>query len=372
MAKKKAETNISKEDVLALWTRRFSNMLSSGVSIISALRSLEEEETSYGLREITHSIADKVQEGSTIYEALENFPEYFDDYYIGSVKMGECGGILDVTFRRFVERMEKGINIPRPVEKDKLSRAELSEWCWCFGTFLSGGTPLLSALESLTGLGHTVLREVTRRMHQEVSAGYPLLTPSSEVSEGKPKSVMLYFPGIFTPTLRNLIRVGLIAGNLDQMMMLASEQIANEAKLEAEGKLPMLSALPDETLPPAPFEEPGVQPPVVRRVNDLFIAAFNADAGEMQLIPGGGGNGNAQIIKEGKCIQTIPLEDYSQAISRIKIMAEIDPLTKDERSGTIYVRHEGKDYEVLVRSMPSHLGKLLWLSIRKGTKAVQM
>lgn len=363
---RKQEAARSLRDELALWTRRFATTIAEGVPLFSALAALEEEETSFRFRDISREIRDRLSRGEQMSDAMRARPEVFDEGYIGSVRAGEIGGILDQTMKRMAERMEQGLALPSGLGEEQVSRAELAEWCWRFGHMLSAGVPLLVALETLSEFGHPALREIARRMREEAGAGSPLALTQAELRSGKPRPVIYSYPGLFGPVMRQLLTIGVNHASLDAMLARAAGLLDYEAKLEAQGKLPPLCALPGEA--PEPPERRAEEHPVVKQVNAVLVSAFRAGAEGIELRATKEERGEAVVMKEGGAIETIPLDDYASAVRRVRIMAGIDPFSRDDRHSTIHVRHEGNEYEVFVRSFPEPL----WLRIRKDTGAVQL
>lgn len=87
-------------------TRQLSILLSSGVSLIDALQSLSAEHKG-SAREMLITIRESVAGGSGFYRSLEDFGDYFPDFYVTMVQAGEQSGTLDRVLVRLADFLEK-------------------------------------------------------------------------------------------------------------------------------------------------------------------------------------------------------------------------------------------------------------------------
>ena len=65
------------------------------------------------LKNISATVADDVETGSSLSESLARHPKAFDKLYVNMVRAGEAGGILDVILQRLASFMEKAEAIKR-------------------------------------------------------------------------------------------------------------------------------------------------------------------------------------------------------------------------------------------------------------------
>ncbi|NPA40382.1 MAG: type II secretion system F family protein [Thermodesulfobacteria bacterium] len=92
---------------LANFTRQFAVMLESGLNIVKSLDILMEQQKNPYLREIIKDIKYKVETGSSLSEALQEYPNVFDKLYIHMIKAGESSGNLDMVLNRLATYLEK-------------------------------------------------------------------------------------------------------------------------------------------------------------------------------------------------------------------------------------------------------------------------
>lgn len=105
-----------KEEDLLLFTRKFSAMIEAGLSIVPALKMLQTQSENPELAKIIENIVDKVNAGIPLSNALENYPELFDNIYINLTKAGEASGSLDIFLKKISINLEKKMKIVRALK----------------------------------------------------------------------------------------------------------------------------------------------------------------------------------------------------------------------------------------------------------------
>ncbi len=92
---------------LVLFTRQLSSMLTSGLTLIQALRILKDQMQNATMQEVVDSIMGDVQEGKPLSTALTKYPDFFSPIYISLIKAGESSGFLDKILLRLADNLEK-------------------------------------------------------------------------------------------------------------------------------------------------------------------------------------------------------------------------------------------------------------------------
>ena len=87
---------------LILFTKQFRTMLRAGVSIIKLLQVLERQTENLNLKNIAASMAQDIQEGSSLYDAFKKHPQAFSNLYCGMVRAGESSGALPDILDRLI------------------------------------------------------------------------------------------------------------------------------------------------------------------------------------------------------------------------------------------------------------------------------
>jgi type IV pilus assembly protein PilC len=91
---------------LALISRMLATMLSAGLPVIRALAILQEQTRNKILKKIIFQIANDIERGYALHEALERHPKCFSSVYVNLVKAGEQSGVLARVLNRLGEYLE--------------------------------------------------------------------------------------------------------------------------------------------------------------------------------------------------------------------------------------------------------------------------
>ena len=83
--------------------RHLANLLQSGMPILRALGTLQEQATNPKVRAMMEDLHDSVEHGSSFAEALDRHPNIFPPMYVNLVRAGETGGMLDEVLWRIVD-----------------------------------------------------------------------------------------------------------------------------------------------------------------------------------------------------------------------------------------------------------------------------
>lgn len=100
---------------LTAFTRQLSTLQDAGLPILRSLRILEQQEKPGLMRVTLRTVADDVEAGTTLSEAMSRHPKVFDRLYVNMVAAGEAGGVLDVILQRLADFMEKAQKLRRKV-----------------------------------------------------------------------------------------------------------------------------------------------------------------------------------------------------------------------------------------------------------------
>lgn len=100
---------------LAITTRQLSTLISAGMPLVEALRSLSEQTENTRLKSIVAEVSDQVNEGSTFADGLKEFPRVFPRLYVNMVASGEASGTLDMVLERLADLLEGQAILKRKV-----------------------------------------------------------------------------------------------------------------------------------------------------------------------------------------------------------------------------------------------------------------
>ena len=96
------------------FTQQLSTLQDAGLPIVRSLKILTEQQKG-ALKSILASIADDVENGATLSEAMARHPKAFDRLYVNMVQAGEAGGVLDVILQRLAVFMDKSQRLKRRI-----------------------------------------------------------------------------------------------------------------------------------------------------------------------------------------------------------------------------------------------------------------
>src|SRR5712692_1211007 len=100
---------------LAVFTRQFSVMIDSGLPLVQCLEILSSQQENKGFAKALAGVRGSVEAGSTLANALRQYPKAFDTLYTNMVEAGETGGILDTILQRLSSYIEKAVKLRRAV-----------------------------------------------------------------------------------------------------------------------------------------------------------------------------------------------------------------------------------------------------------------
>jgi len=94
----------------AMATRQLSTLVSAGVPLVEALSALVQQTEHRGLKNVFAQVRDKVNEGSSLADALISTGK-FDNLYISMVRAGEASGALEAVLDRIADYLEDQVRL---------------------------------------------------------------------------------------------------------------------------------------------------------------------------------------------------------------------------------------------------------------------
>ena len=101
---------------LQVFARQFATMIASGVSVVAALVTLEEQTDDKYLAEVIADVRSEVEGGVVLSKALARHPKVFSRLFVAMVEAGESSGTLDTVLDRVAVQIEKETQIKRRVK----------------------------------------------------------------------------------------------------------------------------------------------------------------------------------------------------------------------------------------------------------------
>ncbi len=101
---------------LSVFCRQFSTMIDAGVSLVRALDVLGEQTQNPKLRRMILDIQQEVESGQTLSKSMSKYPKTFNNLFIGLIRAGEVGGVLEEALQRLSGFLEKDMELRRKVK----------------------------------------------------------------------------------------------------------------------------------------------------------------------------------------------------------------------------------------------------------------
>jgi len=99
------------------FARQLSTLQDAGLAILRSLRILEQQYKGGKMKRIIGYVADDIEGGATLSEALGKFPKVFNRLFVNMIAAGEVGGVLDIILLRLADFLEKSQKLKANVRK---------------------------------------------------------------------------------------------------------------------------------------------------------------------------------------------------------------------------------------------------------------
>jgi type IV pilus assembly protein PilC len=96
---------------LAIFSRQFASMTSSGLTLLRSLGILEDQTVKPKLKAAVTQVRADVQAGTTLSNAMSQHPDHFPPLMVNMIKAGETGGFLDEALSRVARMYEADANL---------------------------------------------------------------------------------------------------------------------------------------------------------------------------------------------------------------------------------------------------------------------
>ncbi|MFH1372161.1 MAG: type II secretion system F family protein [Planctomycetota bacterium] len=146
--------------VITEFAGELATLQEAGLPILASLRSLQEQEKSRTFKKIIGGIADDIEGGVTLSEAMAWYPGCFDRLFVGMIAAGEKGGVLELILVRIAEFMEKAERLKSRVKSAMIYPSVVLGFA--FGVTLFLMTFVIPRLESILTESGRELNVLTR------------------------------------------------------------------------------------------------------------------------------------------------------------------------------------------------------------------
>ncbi|HEX2327798.1 MAG TPA: type II secretion system F family protein [Candidatus Angelobacter sp.] len=101
---------------LAVFFRQFSVMIDAGLPLVQCLEILAANQENLFFQKCLTGVRQSVEGGSTLSNAMRQYPKIFDDLTTNMIEAGEAGGILDTILQRLALYVEKNVKLKSAVK----------------------------------------------------------------------------------------------------------------------------------------------------------------------------------------------------------------------------------------------------------------
>ena len=101
---------------IAIFFRQFSVMIDAGLPLVQCLEILAANQENQAFQKTLTGVRTTVEGGSTLANAMRQYPKIFDDLSTNMIEAGETGGILDIILQRLAQYVEKAVKLKGAVK----------------------------------------------------------------------------------------------------------------------------------------------------------------------------------------------------------------------------------------------------------------
>ena len=101
---------------LAIFFRQFSVMIDAGLPLVQCLEILAANQENMIFQKTLTGVRTSIEGGSTLANAMRQYPKVFDDLTTNMIEAGETGGILDTILQRLAAYIEKAVKLRSAVK----------------------------------------------------------------------------------------------------------------------------------------------------------------------------------------------------------------------------------------------------------------
>lgn len=91
---------------LLLFTRQLGTMVRAGLPLMQALSGMQKSSGNPKLAALLGKLREDLDQGLELSQAMAHHPNFFDDYYVSMIRVGEGAGRLDEVFTRLFAQLE--------------------------------------------------------------------------------------------------------------------------------------------------------------------------------------------------------------------------------------------------------------------------
>src|ERR1051325_9574352 len=154
---------------LAIFFRQFSVMIDAGLPLVQCLEILAANQENQVFQKCLTGVRTSVESGSTLSNAMRQFPKIFDDLTTNMIEAGEAGGILDTILQRLATYVEKAVKLKSAVKSALIYPVSvISIACLVVGALLKFVVPIFANMFNSMGVDLPLPTAITIKLSQFV------------------------------------------------------------------------------------------------------------------------------------------------------------------------------------------------------------
>jgi type IV pilus assembly protein PilC len=137
----------------AVFFRQFSVMIDAGLPLVQCLEILAANQENQIFQKCLTGVRQNVEGGSTLSNAMRQYPKIFDDLTTNMIEAGEAGGILDTILQRLATYVEKAVKLKSAVKSALIYPVSvISIACLVVGCLLKFVVPIFANMFNSMGV----------------------------------------------------------------------------------------------------------------------------------------------------------------------------------------------------------------------------
>lgn len=120
--------NMNSEQLLT-FTMQLAQLVNAGVPVYESLIALEEQYRDEKFNRVLLTICERIKAGKSLSEAMQEFPDTFDQLYCSMIKAGESSGALDVVLEKLAELLAKRYKLKKDIMTAMIYPGILAGFC---------------------------------------------------------------------------------------------------------------------------------------------------------------------------------------------------------------------------------------------------
>lgn len=108
--------NSIKPKDFVIFLRQFATLIESGIVLVDALKTLEEQTDNNLLKKALEEISQEIREGISLSKAMEKYPKLFPELLVSMILAGEVSGRLDEILERMATYYEKQYRLRKKIQ----------------------------------------------------------------------------------------------------------------------------------------------------------------------------------------------------------------------------------------------------------------